>query len=87
METPEGRRRTTKGGDIVRFEPQDLRLVNANPTIRVSFEQVGCIRFCEKIQGYNMQVAKEFALSFNGIEANVENMKFQVFEDTIDVAT
>jgi ATP-dependent RNA circularization protein (DNA/RNA ligase family) len=54
MATPEGKRRTTKGGDIVRFEPQDLRLVNADPTIRISFEQVGCIIFCEKLHGYNM---------------------------------
>jgi hypothetical protein len=61
--------------------------VNADPTIRVSFEQVGCIRFCEKLQGYNMQVEKEFSLSFNGIEAKVGNMQFQVFEDTIVVAT
>jgi ATP-dependent RNA circularization protein (DNA/RNA ligase family) len=77
METPEGRRRTTKGGDIVRFEPQDLRLVNADPTIRVSFEQVGCIRFCEKLQGYNMQVEKEFSLRFNGIEAKWETCNFR----------
>jgi len=76
METPEGRRMTTNGGDIVRFDPQDLRLVNANPTIMVSFEQMVCIRFCEKLQGYNIQVAKEFALCFNGIEAKVVNMQF-----------
>jgi hypothetical protein len=83
METLEGRRRNTKGGDIVRFEPQGLRLVNADPTIRASFEQVGCIRFCEKIQGYNMKVEKEFPLSFNGIGAKVGNIQFQVSEDTI----
>jgi hypothetical protein len=57
-----------------------------NPAIMVSFEQVGCIRFCEKIQGYILQVAKQFSLRFNGIEAKVGNMQFQVFEDSIDVA-
>jgi hypothetical protein len=57
METPQGRRKK-KGGDIVRFEPQDLRLVNADPTIRFYFEQVGCIGFCEKIQGYSMYMEK-----------------------------
>jgi hypothetical protein len=75
---PQGGRMNTKGGYIVIFEPQDLRLVNANPTIMVSFEQVGCIRFCEKLQGYNMQVAKEFGLIFNGIDAKLGNMQFQV---------
>ena len=34
-----------------------------------------------------MQVEKEFALSFNGIESKVGNMQFQVFEDTIVVST
>jgi hypothetical protein len=53
----------------------------------ISFEQVGCIRFCEKLQVYNMQVAKEFSLSFNGIEVKVGNMKCLVFEDTIAAAT
>jgi hypothetical protein len=78
METLEGRRRNKKGGDIVIFEPQGLRLVNVDPTIRASFEQVGCIRFCEKLQGYNMQVEKEFSLSFNGIGDKVGNIQFQV---------
>jgi ATP-dependent RNA circularization protein (DNA/RNA ligase family) len=73
---PEGWRRTTNGDDIVRFKPQYLRLVNVDPTIRVSFEQVGCIIFCEKLQGYNMQVAKEFALRFNGIKDKVGNIQF-----------
>jgi hypothetical protein len=87
MATPQGRRSNKKGGDIVRFEPQHLILVNAIPTIRVSFEQVGCIRFCEKLQGYNMLMAKEFALRFNGIGAKVGNIQFHVSEDTIVVAT
>jgi hypothetical protein len=51
METPEGRRRNTKCGYIVIFDPKGLKIVNADPTIRVSFEQVGCIRFCEKLHG------------------------------------
>jgi hypothetical protein len=87
METPEGRIRNKKGGDIVIFEHQGLKLVNADPTIRVSFEQVGCIKFSEKLQGYNMQVEKEFALSFDGIRAKVGNLQLQVSEDTIVVAT
>jgi hypothetical protein len=50
--------------------------VNANPVIRVSFEQVSCIGFSEKLRGYNMQVEKEFALSFDGIRAKVVNLQF-----------
>jgi len=40
-----------KGGAIVWFEPQDIIVINADRTIRVAFEQVGCLRFCENIQG------------------------------------
>jgi hypothetical protein len=87
METPKGRRRNKKGGDIIIFEPYGLNLVNAYPTIKVSFEQVGCIRFCEKLQGYNMQVEQEFALFFYGIRDKVGNIQFQVSKDTIVVVT
>jgi hypothetical protein len=61
MTTPKRRRKNVKGGDIMRFEPHGLNLVNADPTIRESFEQVGCIRFCEKLQVYNIWVVREFA--------------------------
>jgi hypothetical protein len=75
MTTPERRRKNVKGGDIVRFEPQGLNLVNTDPTIRESFEQVGCIRFCVKIQGYNIQVAREFAENFDGAKDKVGNLQ------------
>jgi len=35
----------------------------------MDFEQVGCMRFCEKIQGYHLQLTKEFARSFDGMQA------------------
>jgi hypothetical protein len=51
-----------RGGNVLRYEPQDLTLVNSDPAYRVSFEQARCMRFCERIQGYNVQLTKEFAL-------------------------
>jgi hypothetical protein len=56
-----------KGGNVLRYEPQDLTLVNSDPAYKMSFEQAGCIRFCEKIQGYNVQLTKEFSMKFNGV--------------------
>ena len=61
MTTPKRRRKNVKGANFVRFGPQGLNLVNADPTIKTYFEQVGCIRFCEKHQGYNKHVAREFS--------------------------
>lgn len=84
MSTPKGRKH--KGGAIVRFEPQNLTFINVDPTIRVAFEQVGCIRFCEKIQGYNAQLTKEFVMSFDGLEAKVGALTFPVIEVKIAIA-
>jgi hypothetical protein len=53
---------------VLRCEPQTLELVNFDPLFRVSFEKVGCISFCENIQGYNAWVTKEFSLNFNGFQ-------------------
>jgi hypothetical protein len=40
MTTPQRKRKNVRSGKVVRFEPHNLNLVNADPTIRVSFEQV-----------------------------------------------
>jgi hypothetical protein len=71
----------------MRFEPQNLKLVNADPMIRVSFEQARCIRFCEKVQGYNAQLTMQFSFNFNGVSATIAGITFQVSEETISVAT
>jgi hypothetical protein len=72
---------------VLRYEPQSLTLVNSDPAFKVSFEQVGCMRFCEKIQGYNMQLTKEFSLNFNGVQTTIVEVIFPVSEETIDAAT
>jgi hypothetical protein len=76
-----------RGGNVLRYEPQSLSLVKSDPAFRVSFEQVGCIRFCEKIQGYNQQLTKEFSLNYNGVQKTVVGVIFPVSEGTIVVAT
>lgn len=68
----------TKGGEIVRFEPQDPSLINSDLATRETFEEVGCVRFFEKMQGYNVELTKEFALNFDGDEVKVGKLKFIV---------
>jgi hypothetical protein len=77
MET-RGKKKYNKGGCVIIFEPHNLQLVNYDPTIRVSFEKPGCMIFCEKIQGYNVQQTKDFTLNFNGIQKNITDLTFQV---------
>ena len=86
METQE-KKKYNKGGSVLRCEPQSLKLVNFDPEFRVSFEQVGCMRFCEKIQGFNVQFMKEFALNFNGVQTNIVDITFHLSEETVVATT
>ena len=58
-----------KGGPSLRKELGDISYMEAHPKVYQFFKDVGCYRFCEKIQGSHQQVAKAFALSFDGSKA------------------
>ena len=51
------------------------------------FQDVGCYRFCEKIQGSNQQVAEAFALSFDGSKAVIGKEEFHIDETLITEVT
>jgi hypothetical protein len=87
MTTPERKIKNVRRGKIVRFEPRGLNLVKVDPTIRASFEQVGCIGFFEKLQGYKRQVAREFAENLDGANTKVDKLQFQFSEDNIEDTT
>jgi hypothetical protein len=53
----------------------------------VSFEQDGCMIFCERIQGYNVQLTKEFALNFNGVNTVIVEVTFPISKETISATT
>jgi len=71
----------------LRYEPHSLSLVNSNLVFRVYFEHARCIRFYEKIQGYNQQLTKEFSLNYNGVQTTIVGVIFPVSEESIVVAT
>jgi hypothetical protein len=81
------KKKYNKGGILFICEPQSLKLMNSNLAFRISFEQVGCMRFCEKIQEYNVQVTKEFAINFNSVQTRIVDITFQVSEETVAVST
>jgi hypothetical protein len=64
-------KKTHKGGEIVRTEPYDMQLLNSEPLFKESFQRVGCLNFCQKMQRGHPEVAKEFALNFNGTKTKV----------------
>ena len=58
-----------KGGPALRQELGDISYLEAHPEVCQIFKDVGCCRFCEKIQGSHQQVAEAFSLSFDGFKA------------------
>ena len=80
-------RKKTRSGRAAKFEPPDLELINEDPTIRVSFEQTRCMCFCERIKGYNVKLAEQFALNFTGVNATIARITFHVTKVTLSVAT
>jgi hypothetical protein len=86
MDTQQGKK-IHKGGDIVRVEPHDLQLFNSDPFFREAFQRVGCLDFCEKMQRGHPEVAKQFALNFNGVKTKVGTLEFEVTEQSISTTT
>ena len=65
-----------KGGEICNMEPKGTYFLNSNPMYKDCFQQGGCLAFCEKFQGYNIQVAEQFALNFEGNKTRIEPLEF-----------
>jgi hypothetical protein len=61
--------------------------LDSNPIFRESFQAVGCLTFCENIQGGHMEVAKQFSLNFEGTKTKVGSLEVQVTEQTIASTT
>ena len=74
----EKKNKYNKGGDIVRFEPQRMHLLNYDHVFRDSFQKVGCLTFYDKLQGYNMEV---------DANTRIGPLEFLVSEEIIVAAT
>jgi hypothetical protein len=55
-----------------------MKLLNSEPLFREAFQRVGCRNFFQKMQRGNPEVAKEFALNFNGTKTNLGMLEFDV---------
>jgi hypothetical protein len=86
METPQSKK-AHKGGKIVRTEPVDMRLFDTEPMAREMFRRAGCLSFCQNMQRGHPEVAKQFALNFDGKKTRVGDLEFEVIEASISAAT
>jgi len=69
-----------KRGPSLRQELGDISYLEAHPEVCKLFQDVGCYRFCEKIQGSHQQVAEAFSLSFDGSKAVIGKDEFHIDE-------
>jgi hypothetical protein len=58
-------------------------LINEDPTISASYEQAGCMHFCERIQGYNVKLVEQFTVNFTGVSTTIVGITFQVTKETL----
>jgi hypothetical protein len=86
MDTPQ-RKKSHKGGSVVRTEPSDMHLFDVEPMVREVFQRVGCLSFCQNMQRGHPEVARQFALHFDGIKTKVGNLEFEVSEASIAATT
>ena len=72
------KRKAHKGGSCLRFEPMDLKLLNEEPNFVEAFRNAGCMRFCQKLQGFYVHISKDFATNFTGTTYKVGMLNFVV---------
>ena len=51
------------------------------------FQEVGCYKFCENIQGSHQQVTEAFSLSFDGSKVVIGKEEFHIDETLITEVT
>jgi hypothetical protein len=86
METPQ-KKKSHKGGTVVRTEPSDMHLFDAEPMVREVFQRVGCLSFFQNMQRGHPEVARQFSLHFDGLKTKVGDLEFEVSEASIAAAT
>jgi hypothetical protein len=79
MDTPK-RKKSHKGGSVVRTEPSDMHLFDVEPMIREVFQRVGCLSFCQNMQRGHPEVARQFALNFDGTKTKIGTLDLEVSE-------
>jgi len=57
MASEKKNKKTAKGGEIVRYEPEGMKFLESESTFVEVFKHTGCLMFCQKLQGHHTKVA------------------------------
>jgi hypothetical protein len=72
---------------VVRIEPNGSQTLLLCDDAREDLEGQGWLVFLERFQGFNLQTAQEFTLSFDGCRAKVGDIQLEVTEEFLGQAT
>ena len=81
------RKKTNKGGHCHRYEPMDMNFLNEYSTSMEVFRRTGCLQFRQRLQGFHLQVSKDFSNSFIGTTSKVGILNLIVTPESISTAT
>jgi hypothetical protein len=72
---------------VVRIEPNGIQTLLSFDNARDDLERNGWRVFIEKFEGFNLRVAQEFALTFDGCREKIGDVQLELNEDFISQAT
>jgi hypothetical protein len=72
---------------VVRAEPNGCQALLTFDGAHNDLEEYGWISFIRKFDGFNISVARQFALSFDGYRAKVGDVQLEVTKQSLSLAT
>jgi hypothetical protein len=72
---------------VVRAEPNGCQALLMFDGAYSDLEEFGWLSFIRKFDGFNISVARQFALSFDGCRAKVGDVQLEITEQSLSLAT
>jgi hypothetical protein len=72
---------------VVRAEPNGCQALLTFDGAYSDLEEFGWLPFIRKFDGFNISVARQFALSFDGCRAKVGDVQLEITEQSLSLAT
>ena len=71
---------------VVRIEPNGSQALLLFDNARKDLENSGWLVFIQRFEGFNLSVAQQFSLTFNGFRANVKDIQLKLNEEFVNSA-
>ena len=72
---------------VVRIEPNGSQVLLLFNYAHKDLEEMGWIAFIQRFEGFNLTVAQQFTLTFDGCSAKVGDIQLELNEEFISSAT